>query len=101
MLISFAVTAKLICVFVFAHAKCWFSHDAAQMVLRMCPYIDHCFDNGSYKLNFKCLARVCSLKLRSHRANGRVTDKKLFYPFVSVRIRSLSVSHPVTPFLFR
>ena len=28
-LISFAVTAKLICVFVFAYAKCWFSHDAA------------------------------------------------------------------------
>ena len=42
-----------------------------------------------------------ALKLRSHRANGRVTDKKLFYPFVSVRIRSLSVSHPVTPFLVR
>ena len=41
------------------------------------------------------------VKLRSHRANGRVTDKKLFYPFVSVRIRSLSVSHPVTPFLAR
>ena len=40
-------------------------------------------------------------KLRSHRANGRVTDKKLFYPFVSVRIRSLSVSYPVTPFLVR
>ena len=29
-LISFAATAKLICVFVFAYAKCWFSHDAAQ-----------------------------------------------------------------------
>ena len=29
-LISFAVTAKLICAFVFANAKCWFSHDAAQ-----------------------------------------------------------------------
>ena len=29
-LIGFAVTAKLICVFVFAYAKCWFSHDAAQ-----------------------------------------------------------------------
>ena len=26
-----AVTAKLICVFVFAYAKCWFSHDAAQI----------------------------------------------------------------------
>ena len=25
-LISFAVTAKLICAFVFAYAKCWFSH---------------------------------------------------------------------------
>ena len=29
-LISFAVTAKLICVFVFAYADCWFSHGAAQ-----------------------------------------------------------------------
>ena len=31
-LISFAVTAKLICVFVFAYAKCWFSHDAAHFI---------------------------------------------------------------------
>ena len=31
-LISFAVTAKLICVFVFAYAKSRFSHDEAQMV---------------------------------------------------------------------
>ena len=30
-LISFAFTAKLICVFVFAYAKRWFSHDAAHM----------------------------------------------------------------------
>ena len=30
-LISFAVTAKLICVFDFAYAKCWFSHDAAHI----------------------------------------------------------------------
>ena len=30
-LISFAVTAKLICVLVFAYAVCWFSHEAAQM----------------------------------------------------------------------
>ena len=29
-LISFAITAKLICVFVFAYADCWFSHVAAQ-----------------------------------------------------------------------
>ena len=31
-LISFAVTAKLICVFVFTYAKSRFSHDAAHMV---------------------------------------------------------------------
>ena len=30
-LISFVVNAKLICVFVFAHADCWFSHRAAHM----------------------------------------------------------------------
>ena len=32
-LISFAVTAKLICVFVFAYAKSRVSHDAAHMYL--------------------------------------------------------------------
>ena len=31
-LISFAVTAKLICAFVFAYADCWFSHVAAHIV---------------------------------------------------------------------
>ena len=30
-LISFPVTAKLICVFVFAYAKRWFSYDVAQL----------------------------------------------------------------------
>ena len=30
-LISFTVTAKLICVFVFACANCWFSHEAAHI----------------------------------------------------------------------
>ena len=33
-LISFAVTAKLICVFVFAYADCWFSHEAAQILCK-------------------------------------------------------------------
>ena len=32
-LISFAVTAKLICVFVFAYADCWFSHEAAHLMI--------------------------------------------------------------------
>ena len=32
-LISFAVTAKLIYVFVFTYADCWFSHEAAHLML--------------------------------------------------------------------
>ena len=36
-LISFAVTAKLICVFVFAYADCWFSH-AAALIFVTCSY---------------------------------------------------------------
>ena len=34
MLISFAVTAKLICVFVFAYAKSRFSHDEAHISIK-------------------------------------------------------------------
>ena len=30
-LINLIVTAKFICAFVFAYAKCWFSHDGAQI----------------------------------------------------------------------
>ena len=32
-LISFVITAKLICVFVFAYADCWFSHEAALLMI--------------------------------------------------------------------
>ena len=38
-LISFAVTAKLICVFVFACAKSRFSHDAAHMYSVLISYV--------------------------------------------------------------
>ena len=30
-LISFAITMKLVCAFVFAYAKCWFYHDTAHL----------------------------------------------------------------------
>ena len=42
-LISFAVTVKLICAYVFANAKIWFSHDAAQIVT--CSFMSRKFDN--------------------------------------------------------
>ena len=45
-LISFAVTAKLICVFVFAYADCWFSHEAAQT-----DYFKSTFDGITMLIN--------------------------------------------------
>ena len=42
-LISFAVTAKLICAFVFAYSKSRFSHDAAHIVKRVIHLVS---DNG-------------------------------------------------------
>ena len=39
-LISFVVTANLIYAFVFAYADCWFSHEAAHIMMGML-YIDH------------------------------------------------------------
>ena len=38
-LISFAVIAKLICVFVFAYAKRWFYHGATQMSAKQLMYV--------------------------------------------------------------
>ena len=38
-LISFVVTAKLICVFVFAYAKSRFSHDEAHIKLVFSPWV--------------------------------------------------------------
>ena len=42
-LISFVVTAKLICIFVFAYAKRWFSHDAAHSMFQCHPVCQLCF----------------------------------------------------------
>ena len=41
-LISFAVTAKLICAFVFAYAYCWFSHAAAHLSFPA-PFIEQIY----------------------------------------------------------
>ena len=55
-LISFAVTAKLICVFVFAYAKSRFSHDAA--------HFESLTDNG---IQFVKLLQMSTLFLLSTR----------------------------------
>ena len=38
-LIRFAVTAKLICAFVFTYADCWFSHGAAHLCKSLIIYL--------------------------------------------------------------
>ena len=45
--ISFAVTAKLICVFVFAYVDCLFSHEAAQVKILSIEL--HLFDSNFLK----------------------------------------------------
>ena len=55
-LISSAVTAKLICVFVFAYAKRWFSHEASHLFL---IYQGHNYvyqDCGITSDNDKCVS---------------------------------------------
>ena len=51
MLIRFAVTTKLICVFVFAYEICWFSHDMAQII----SYVWHVLAHLSQRLMGKLI----------------------------------------------
>ena len=69
MLISFAVTVKLICVFVFAYAKRWFSHDAAHITSQLVNRIPlpRCFHNR--KLMYFFLNRKFYLCLLEFWAN--------------------------------
>ena len=65
--ISFAVTAKLICVFVFAYAKSRFSHDAAHIISSepLLLIILPCFLAVSYfvkiKQNKMCHEKICNM----------------------------------------
>ena len=59
-LISFAVTAKLICAFVFAYADCWFSHAAAHILCTFVPVAQ------LYKL---CQTRFLQMPKQRHRSS--------------------------------
>ena len=39
--VSFTVTAKLVCTFVFAYAECWFSHDGPYLYMHYTLNIVH------------------------------------------------------------
>ena len=71
-LTSFAVTAKLICVFVFAYADFWFSHEAAQIVSKCLSIIIQLCKHVVAKVTLV----PCSVNLTSRRDNvghGEVT----------------------------
>ena len=65
-LISFAITAKLICAFGFAYADCWFSHEEAQMKIQSKDEgASHCTDAngtlvhpGTWDVNFQKPTRL-------------------------------------------
>ena len=72
-LISFAVTSKLICVFVFAYADCWFFHEAAHMysVLKKFWIINQQTFICLFELRFNVPVKIFSVMLRrSHRFLG-------------------------------
>ena len=54
-LISFAVTAKLICVFVFAYAKIRFSHDAAHLTLGKLSSLDYLQTHSGEVVRMYCI----------------------------------------------
>ena len=57
-LISFTVTVKLICAFVFTYADCWFSHAAAQMLYcffsHAAAQMLYCFELRQFKFLTVC-----------------------------------------------
>ena len=63
-MVNFAVTAKLICAFIFPYAKCWFSHDMAHVLVQnvletlfFLKYLNFCQFHSDYaeKLHLLCL----------------------------------------------
>ena len=64
-LISFAVTAKLICVFVFAYAKSRFSHDAAHIIMPP-KDADGLANSEDRVLGLHCFPRPGCLKTYGH-----------------------------------
>ena len=64
-LISFVVTAKLVCAFIFAYANCWFSHAVAHLEVIM-PYKNCLIFTNSF-LSFSVDGKVMNSHLAAIR----------------------------------
>ena len=75
MLIRFAVTAKLICIFVFAYAKCCFSQNMAQFVFLSRFYVLRSLNLADNDLRCFPMA-LCKMKLLTelNLASNKIED---------------------------
>ena len=80
---SFAVTVKLISVFVFAYAKCWFSRDVARMYM-------------SHIIMRKSAFCICENKGADQLHGNRTADQRLCFRYIHV-VQSLYFLNPKFP----
>ena len=85
-----AVTAKLICVFVFAYANRWFSHDAAQ-VLPMCSSFNVIIPIMSHLMR-KLTFCISENKDADQLCGNRDADQHLCFSYIDSTIPLLSKS---------
>ena len=80
-LISFAVATKLICVFVFAYATCWFSHDVAHIKYRRL----------SIRQNFNHLASTCWMCMFIYKLDSWRMENSILFSGRQSRINSVDL----------
>ena len=81
-LISFAVTAKLICIFVFAYADCWFSHEAAHLFTKT-PTSEK-VETSQFKEHMSSLTRKQSFCIRINK-DSKATQLISAFVFMSFK----------------
>ena len=95
-LISFAFTVKLICVFVFAHTECWFSHDAAQLCFLCILTTGISNFRLIVKINFKhemsLIMRKPDFCICENKDADREADQRLCFRYMDSTIPLLSKS---------
>ena len=80
-LISFAVTAKVICVFVFAYAKSRFSHDAAQISIDLC----FCTAVSDYPLIVVYILEINLTKHEKLRIDLITLNGPILYKYIDIK----------------
>ena len=84
----YEVTAKLICVFVFADAKCWFSHDTAQIRFSPNVVVRKFVFGVSDQVRHKS---VCTVRGLTYRIEYKVDV--LYYQYHGVQNMMISVDN--------